>query len=209
VAILNPVRVTPEAIDDLLPQTQCRQCGYPGCRPYAEAVATGRAGINQCAPGGDETIRGLAALLDLPFTPLDPAYGATKPPAVAVIDEALCIGCTLCIKACPVDAIAGAARLMHTVIAAECTGCELCVPPCPVNCISLVQTGRNPAGKERSALARQRYLARCGRMEREKAERTARLLAAPDSGAESRKAATIDRVMRRAREHLRDRKRDS
>src|ERR1700704_6606681 len=160
-----------DRIDALLPQTQCRQCGYPGCRPYAEAVAAGRAGINQCAPGGEDTIRELAALLGVPFKPLDPAYGVTKRSAVAAIDETLCIGCTLCIKACPVDAIAGAAKLMHTVIAAECTGCELCIPPCPVDCISLIETGRRPPGRERAGHARRRYLARGARLERDKAER--------------------------------------
>ena len=195
-----------DRIGALLPQTQCRQCGYPGCRPYAEAVAAGRAGINQCAPGGEDTIRELAALLGLPFKPLDPAYGVTKPPAVAAIDETLCIGCTLCIKACPVDAIAGAAKLMHTVIAAECTGCELCIPPCPVDCIALVVTTTGPSRLERAERARRRYLARGARLEREKTERAARSAAARDEAAESRKRATIERVMRRARERLRSRK---
>lgn len=126
-----------EAIDALLPQTQCRKCGYAGCRPYAEAIAEGRAGINQCPPGGDELARDLAALLGVPFKPLDRAFGEHHPPRVAVIDEATCIGCTLCIQACPVDAILGAAKQMHTVIASECTGCELCVAPCPVDCIHM------------------------------------------------------------------------
>src|SRR5262245_61826495 len=112
---------SPDEIDALLPQTQCRQCGYPGCRPYAQAIAKGRAGINQCPPGGEDTIQALAALLGRPVVPLAPEFGVVKPPMVAVIDEAVCIGCTLCIQACPVDAIAGAARLMHTVIAGECT----------------------------------------------------------------------------------------
>src|SRR5262245_48811551 len=137
---LMKVRSTqpPEAIDALLPQAQCRQCGYPGCLPYAEAIAAGRAAINQCPPGGDETIRALAGLLDVPVEPLDPAFGAIKPPQVARIDEATCIGCTLCLQACPVDAIVGAPKLMHTVIDSECTGCELCIPPCPVDCIDMV-----------------------------------------------------------------------
>jgi electron transport complex protein RnfB len=124
-------------IDALLPQTQCAQCGYPGCAPYARAIARGEADINRCPPGGDATIRALARLLGRAPRPLDPARGAHKPRAVAFIDEATCIGCTLCIQACPVDAIVGAAKLMHTVIAAECTGCELCVPPCPVDCIEM------------------------------------------------------------------------
>jgi electron transport complex protein RnfB len=192
-----------DKIDDLLPQTQCRQCGYPGCRPYAEAVAAGRAGINQCPPGGEETIRDLAALTGRPVEPLAPEFGVFKPPLAAVIDEAVCIGCTLCIRACPVDAIAGAAKLMHTVIAAECTGCELCIPPCPVDCISMVETVSPLSRKERAALARRRYTARNGRLAREKAERDTRRAAARDEKAERVKRETIERVMRRAGERLR------
>jgi electron transport complex protein RnfB len=124
-----------DQIDALLPQTQCGQCTYAGCRPYAEAIAGGDAEINQCPPGGETTIRALADLLDRDFKPLNPEHGTEKPPALAVIDEDTCIGCTLCIQACPVDAILGAGKQMHTVIAAECTGCELCLPPCPVDCI--------------------------------------------------------------------------
>jgi electron transport complex protein RnfB len=127
-----------ERIDNLLPQTQCGQCGYPGCRPYAEAIAEGTAPINQCPPGGESTIRALADLLGVEPMPLNPENGEEKPKAVALIDEPACIGCTLCIQACPVDAIVGAPKLMHTVIAAECTGCELCLPPCPVDCIDMV-----------------------------------------------------------------------
>ncbi len=127
------------AIDQWLPQTQCRQCGYPRCRAYAEAIARGEAAINRCPPGGDTTVRGLAALCRVPPIPLDPACGTWQPRRLAVIDEALCIGCTLCLEACPVDAIVGAAKQMHSVLTAECTGCELCVPPCPVDCIVLVQ----------------------------------------------------------------------
>ena len=195
-----------DRIDALLPQTQCRQCGYPGCRPYAEAVATGRAGINQCPPGGEETIRELAALLGRAFEPLNPTFGATKSPMVAVIDEPVCIGCTLCIQACPVDAIVGAAKLMHTVIAAECTGCELCIPPCPVDCIAMVEIRPAPSRKERAALARRRYVARNERLEREQSERAAKHAARRNEAAERRKRETIERVMRRARERLRDRK---
>jgi len=127
-----------DEIDRLLPQTQCGQCGYPGCRPYAEAVARGEAGINQCPPGGEAGVRALAELLGREPVALNPENGEVKQPQIALIDEQVCIGCTLCIQACPVDAILGAARQMHTVIASECTGCELCLPPCPVDCIDLV-----------------------------------------------------------------------
>lgn len=135
------VTVTIDRIDACLPQTQCTQCGYPRCHAYAEALATGTAGIDQCPPGGDVTLQALAALLHLPPKPLNPRYGTHKPRARAVIDETLCIGCRKCIDACPVDAIVGARKLMHTVIANECTGCELCLPPCPVDCIAMVPTG--------------------------------------------------------------------
>ena len=124
-----------EQIDKVLPQTQCGQCGYPGCRPYAEAIANDGAEINQCPPGGEAGIQALADLLGKEVIPLNADNGEVKPKALAVIDEATCIGCTLCIQACPVDAILGAAKQMHTVIADECTGCELCLPPCPVDCI--------------------------------------------------------------------------
>ena len=124
-----------EKIDSILPQTQCGQCGFPGCRPYAEAIAKGEADINQCPPGGEEGIQKLADLLGREAKPLSGEHGIEKPKSVAVIVENLCIGCTLCIHACPVDAIVGAAKQMHTVIAAQCTGCELCLEPCPVDCI--------------------------------------------------------------------------
>lgn len=127
-----------DKIDALLPQTQCGQCGFPGCRPYATAIAGGEADINQCPPGGETTILALADLLDRDPKPLNPDNGALKPKMVAVIDEQRCIGCTLCIQACPVDAIVGAAKHMHTVVTAECTGCDLCRPPCPVDCIDMV-----------------------------------------------------------------------
>ncbi len=127
-----------EKIDAILPQTQCGQCGFPGCKPYATAIAKGEADINLCPPGGEEGVKKLAELLGVEAKPLDESHGVTKPKSVAYIDEKLCIGCTLCIQACPVDAILGAAKQMHTIIAPECTGCELCVAPCPVDCISMV-----------------------------------------------------------------------
>ena len=123
-----------EKIESILPQTQCGQCGYPGCRPYAEAISSGEADINLCPPGGQEGVRKLADLLGREIKPLD---AEEKPKQLAVIDEQTCIGCTLCIQACPVDAIVGAAKQMHTVIGSLCTGCELCVPPCPVECIRM------------------------------------------------------------------------
>ena len=127
-----------DRIDSLLPQTQCGQCSFPGCRPYATAIANGEADINQCPPGGETTIIALADLLDRDPKPLNPENGvAQEVKKVAVIDEPKCIGCTLCIQACPVDAILGAAKQMHTVIASECTGCDLCVEPCPVDCITM------------------------------------------------------------------------
>lgn len=134
-----------EQIDEILPQTQCGQCGYPGCKPYAEAVANGEA-INKCAPGGDDTIRKIADLMGVDYQPLDDTPATENTPKVAFIIEEDCIGCTKCIQACPVDAILGAARQMHTVIADECTGCDLCVAPCPVDCIKMLpvrQTTRN------------------------------------------------------------------
>ena len=127
-----------DQIDAILPQTQCGQCGFPGCRPYAEAIAAGAADINQCPPGGASGIRALADLLGRDFIPLNEEHGEHKGKRVAVIDENICIGCTLCIQACPVDAILGAAKQMHTVIESECTGCELCLAPCPVDCIEMV-----------------------------------------------------------------------
>jgi electron transport complex protein RnfB len=137
------VRFKPEGnpiideIDNILPQTQCGQCGHPGCRPYAEGIANGE-DINKCPPGGEATIQALADLLDVEPMPLDAEHGVEKVKMVAVIRETECIGCTKCIQACPVDAILGAAKQMHSVIESECTGCDLCVEPCPVDCIDMV-----------------------------------------------------------------------
>jgi electron transport complex protein RnfB len=133
----NPIA---DQVDALLPQTQCGQCGYPGCRPYAEAVAKGEAEINQCVPGGEATVLALADLLGREAVPLN-AEAGTRVPVVAVIDDQACIGCTLCLQACPVDAIVGAAKQLHGIIADQCTGCGLCLPPCPVACIHLVPVG--------------------------------------------------------------------
>ena len=127
-----------DAVDKLLPQTQCGKCSYSGCRPYAEAIVQGQANINQCPPGGMNTIRQLADLLGHTIKPLDPRYGKSGPKTIAYIDEDVCIGCVKCIRACPVDAIVGAPKQMHTIIPELCTGCELCIPPCPVDCISLM-----------------------------------------------------------------------
>lgn len=130
----NPIA---DQVESLLPQTQCGQCSYPGCRPYAEAIANGEA-INKCPPGGESTIQALADLLDVEAVPLDAEHGEENVKTVAYIREDECIGCTKCIQACPVDAILGAAKQMHTVIVSECTGCDLCVEPCPVDCIDML-----------------------------------------------------------------------
>lgn len=130
-------QVNIESILAVLPQTQCGNCGYPGCKPYAEAIVRREANINQCPPGGTETIKALAELLGRQVKPLNQVHGLEKESHLALIDEALCIGCVKCIKACPVDAILGATEQMHSVIANECTGCELCIAPCPMDCISM------------------------------------------------------------------------
>ena len=158
-------------IDALLPQTQCTMCGYDGCRPYAEAIVQGAAGIDQCPPGGDAGVARLAELLGRPATPLNPEFGAYRAPQVAIIDEEICIGCTKCIQACPVDAIVGASKLMHTVIASWCTGCELCIPPCPVDCIALAPVAALPAAD----LSRERHEERAARLARDAAERARQL----------------------------------
>ena len=167
-----------DRIDALLPQTQCEQCGFHGCRPYAEAIANGEAPINRCPPGGAAGIARLAALLDVPMLPLDPEHGVEKPRMLARIVEADCIGCTKCIQACPVDAIVGAAKLMHTVIADDCTGCELCVAACPVDCIVLEPMPLAQAGDMAHAdTAREHFQRREARLAREQAQREAELAA--------------------------------
>lgn len=171
-----------DLIEDILPQTQCTKCGYPACRPYAEAIASGAADINQCPPGGAEGVRRLAQLLGKPAMPINPANGLERSRPVAVIDEALCIGCTLCIQACPVDAIVGAAKQMHTVLPDHCTGCDLCVAPCPVDCIAMVnvtgiRTGWDAWSQAQADAARTRHDFRTERLRREKAENDARLAA--------------------------------
>jgi len=152
-------------VDALLPQTQCRRCGYDGCSPYADAVADGEA-INRCPPGGDAVVAAIAAATGRQVVPLDPACGAHGPLEVARIDEAWCIGCTLCIAACPVDAIVGAAKRMHAVLPALCTGCALCLPPCPVDCIDMIPAGRawSPADADS---ARRRFAERNARIGRD------------------------------------------
>jgi Na+-translocating ferredoxin:NAD+ oxidoreductase subunit B len=202
-----------------LPQTQCTRCGFPDCAGYARALADGEAEINQCPPGGAEGIERLAAITGRPPLPLNPANGAERPRTVAVIDEAWCIGCTLCIKACPTDAILGSNKLMHTVMEPYCTGCELCVPVCPVDCISLENVTGERSGWQawsaaQAAQALQRYQARQARLGREESERTVQLEAnavekpavrpAQTHGAQGanadRKRAMIEAALARARE---------
>jgi electron transport complex protein RnfB len=171
-----------DRIEDLLPQTQCTKCGYPDCRRYAEAIAQDQAAHNQCPPGGIEGVQRLSALLGRPILALNADNGLQRPRPVAVIDESLCIGCTLCIQACPVDAILGAAKLMHTVLPQLCTGCDLCVAPCPVDCIAMVdvtpgKTGWQAWSQQQADEARERYRFRQFRLQREKQENDARLAA--------------------------------
>jgi Na+-translocating ferredoxin:NAD+ oxidoreductase subunit B len=206
-----------DQIDDLLPQTQCTQCGYSGCRPYAEAIACGAAQINQCPPGGAHGIAKLAALLGRDPLPLSPGHGVEKPLAAALIDEQWCIGCTLCIHACPVDAIVGAAKRMHTVLLAQCTGCELCIAPCPVDCIEMVPVveliergaGIRPSGPA-ARESKARYLARQARLAREREPNAPRMAATPQTKSvevtlepiptdTQRKRAAVEAALARAR----------
>jgi electron transport complex protein RnfB len=171
-----------DALDALLPQTQCTRCGFPDCRAYAQAMAEGEVDINRCPPGGAEGIARLALLTGRQALPLDPGRGAESPRRLAVIDEDWCIGCTLCIQACPVDCIVGASRQMHTVIDELCTGCDLCLPVCPVDCISMVEvsgtlTGWDAWSAQQAQAARQRYAFHRLRTEREKRENDERLAA--------------------------------
>lgn len=201
-----------------LPQTQCTRCGYPDCAGYAEAIAAGGAAVNQCPPGGAEGVARLAALTGQPVLPLNPAHGSEGPRTVAVIDENWCIGCTLCIKACPTDAILGSNKRMHTVIERYCTGCELCVPVCPVDCIALEnvtgeRTGWQAWSQAQADEALRRYEARLARLAREgeahaahleaKAEAKLADLPAQTHGAEGgeldRKRAVIEAALAKAR----------
>lgn len=191
-----------DAVDALLPQTQCGLCGHAGCRPYAEAIANGTAAINRCPPGGDELIAEIATLLGVEAIPLDTTCGTTLPPTTAFINETACIGCTLCISACPVDAIVGANRRMHTVIAAECTGCALCLPPCPVDCITLAPTGapRDRAVQRAASLRlKKRHESHLQRLRERKEKKRAQRTAA---GAITRKRETVARAVTRARARL-------
>lgn len=173
-----------ERIDALLPQTQCRRCGFDGCRPYAEALAAGATDLNRCPPGGPQLIGRLAALLGRPELPLDASCGRVEPPRVALIDEEACIGCAQCLDDCPTDAIVGARKRMHTVIAADCSGCELCLPSCPVDCIHMIAApGLPTAPLAASAIGlravryRRLYDARRARLAREQADWRGALLA--------------------------------
>jgi len=205
-------------VQDALPQTQCARCGHADCAAYAQAVAGGLAPINQCPPGGAEGVRRLAALTGQPALPLDPARGAEEPRQVAWIDETWCIGCTLCIKACPVECIVGTNKRMHTVIEAQCTGCALCAPVCPVDCIVLqevsgARTGWDAWSPEQAAQARQRHEFANWRRQREAQEHAQQLLAKAEYklahlgelthnavGAElERKRAVIEAALARAR----------
>jgi electron transport complex protein RnfB len=209
-----------EDIDALLPQTQCTRCGFSGCRPYAEALARGEVAINRCPPGGQAGVDRLARLLGASSMALDPACGVEVPASVALIDESKCIGCTLCIQACPVDAIVGASRRMHTVLLEECTGCGLCLPPCPVDCIriepltalqasgAVLEDRPETTWRERAGRARQRHAAHVGRLARERGEREERLAAkaahklqamSPEDPEAERKRGIIEAAIARAR----------
>lgn len=192
-----------ERIDAILPQTQCQQCGFTGCKPYAVAIAEGRADINQCPPGGDDGIYQLAKLLGVKPKPLNTSHGIPKPKATAFIDESNCIGCTFCIRVCPVDAIAGAAKQMHTVITAECTGCELCIAPCPMDCIRMIPVQKTNvpnqhAKKEAADRARARYQFRLQRLAHEKQKQTEKLARKAINKDQTRTATTHDDTRKKA-----------
>lgn len=197
-------------IDGWLPQTQCTRCGYPRCLAYAMAIRDGRADIDQCPPGGPETIRGLARLLGTVEKPLNPEFGSKEPRVLAVIDESRCIGCTLCIQVCPVDAIVGGPKRMHTVISQDCTGCELCLPPCPVDCIDTVPDGigeGDPGGwwpdysPAQTRRAREQTRARIERLRRRDRDRSLKKkhLALKRAGARAQMRKEIEAAVARAR----------
>jgi electron transport complex protein RnfB len=189
-----------DRIDALLPQTQCRRCGEDGCRPYAQAIADGRAPIDRCPPGGQATIAALAELLRVPALPLDTSRGTTQPFALAFIDEATCIGCTLCIRVCPTDAIVGATKQMHTILADRCTGCELCLPPCPVDCIAMLPAGRDWTMVDADR-ARERYAARRKRLSRKTPAR--KPVATATADARDERKAAVAAALARARSRRR------
>ena len=210
-ALANPIaNDLAQALDAALPQTQCTRCGYPDCRSYAQAMACGDAPINQCPPGGAEGIVRLGQLTGLPVLPLNPLNGSEGPRRLAVIDEAWCIGCTLCLKACPVDSIVGGPKSMHTVIDPLCTGCELCIPVCPVDCISLVdasagRTGWDAWSPAQADEARERFAFHRERLARDEQERLARMAArsAPSTATGSEvsvKSSVIEAALARARQ---------
>lgn len=187
-----------QRIDALLPQTQCTRCGYPACLAYAEAIAAGEADINQCPPGGAQGIRELAVLLGREAKPLNPANGIEKPAEIAVIDEEACIGCTKCIQVCPVDAIVGANKLMHTILSSECSGCELCIPACPVDCIAMIaDSTEQPASREtRATHYRRRYEARNARLASEHSERERAIAARKAAVHDAARSALLEAIAR-------------
>jgi len=199
-AVERSIPLLADRIDAVLPQTQCTRCGFPACRPYADAIADGATDINRCPPGGDTVIVALAALTGRIAKPLDPECGEPHPLLVAVIDEATCIGCTLCIAACPVDAILGAQKRMHTVLPSLCSGCELCVAPCPVDCIALRPTGRAWSHAD-AAAARERFVGREARLARDErvAKRTVQVPSPQDVAARARRQAAVAAALARAR----------
>ncbi|MEO8753894.1 MAG: RnfABCDGE type electron transport complex subunit B [Casimicrobiaceae bacterium] len=188
-----------QRIDAVLPQTQCTRCGYAGCQPYADAIAQGNAAINRCPPGGDAVIAALAALTGGGRAALDPACGAQGPLLVAVIDEAACIGCTLCIQACPVDAIIGAQKRMHAILPSLCSGCELCVAPCPVDCIAMLPASREWTAADAEA-ARIRHRQRNARVARRERIVNRKNIALPPGATEQeRRRAAVAAALARAR----------
>jgi Na+-translocating ferredoxin:NAD+ oxidoreductase subunit B len=189
-----------DRLEDALPQTQCTRCGYADCRAYAQAIADGGAGVNRCPPGGAEGVARLGAIAGRVALPLDADCGVEAARTLAVIDEASCIGCALCLKACPVDAIVGAGKRMHTVIEALCTGCELCIPVCPVDCISLINasaaaTGWNAWSDAQAGTSRVRYAAHKGRVSKE----ATMAAASPGTASDASKRDAVAAAVARAR----------